>query len=110
MGTLRKISPPNFGLSVVAGDSYKLSPDAKLGGMAALTYGRSYQLRDVLVRRFMIGPLPDGSDALPLPETGCALGAGPRPSDGGLWLLLVVSLLTLGRRASFSRRREHLRS
>lgn len=64
MGTLGKISPPNFGVSVVAGDSYKLNPTAKLGSMLALTYGQSFQLRDLTARRYKIDTLPDGSETL----------------------------------------------
>lgn len=64
MGTLGKVSPPNFGFSVVAGDSYKLAPSTKLGAMLALTYGQSFQLRDLTARRFHIGAMPDGSEAL----------------------------------------------
>ena len=64
MGTQGETSPPNHGVSLVAGDSYKLKDDTKLGAMLALTYGRSYQLRELTVRRFRLGLLPDGSRAL----------------------------------------------
>ena len=49
---------------MVAGNAFKLNPDTKLGAMLALTYGRSYQLRTLTVRRFTLGPLPDESQAL----------------------------------------------
>lgn len=64
MGTQRETSPPNYGASLVAGDSFKLDPNTKLGAMAALTYGRSFQLRQLSVRRFFIGPLPDATETL----------------------------------------------
>lgn len=64
MGTQREVSPPNFGASVVAGNAYKLGSDSKVGGMVALTYGRSYQLRQLTARRFYSAPLPDGSPTL----------------------------------------------
>jgi hypothetical protein len=64
MGTQTKIAPPNFGISVVAGDAYKLSANTKLGAMLALTYSRSYQLRETTARSFFKGTLPDGSATL----------------------------------------------
>lgn len=64
MGTRRQVAPPNFGLSIVAGDAYKLDANSKLGAMVALTYGRSYQLRKILTRRFYVDSLPDGSSTL----------------------------------------------
>lgn len=64
MGTKRKVSPPNWGFSAVVGDSYKLSPNVKAGGMLALTYGQTFQLREVLSRRYTNGALPDGSPTL----------------------------------------------
>ena len=64
MGTSRMTAPPNYGLSVVAGDSYKLGQNTKLGTMLALTYGRSYQLRQLISRNYVMGPLPDGSSTL----------------------------------------------
>jgi hypothetical protein len=64
MGTQRETSPPNWGVSVVAGDSYKLGADTKVGGMLALTYGRSYQLRTLSARSFRVDKLPDGTPTL----------------------------------------------
>lgn len=61
MGTSRRVAPPNFGFSVVAGDSYKLSANTKLGTMVALTYGQSYQLRKITTRTYYLETLPDGS-------------------------------------------------
>jgi hypothetical protein len=64
MGTQSKIAPPNWGVSVVAGNAYKLGANTKLGAMLALTYSRSYQLRETTARRFFKGTLPDGSPTL----------------------------------------------
>jgi TonB-dependent receptor len=64
MGTQRKIAPPNFGVSVVAGDAFKLNASTKLGAMLALTYSQSYQLRKTTAREFTKGNLPDKSNTL----------------------------------------------
>jgi len=64
MSTLRSGTPPNHGINVVAGDGFKLGPDEKLGAMLALSYGRSYQIRELTARRFTKGELPGGSPAL----------------------------------------------
>lgn len=64
MGTQLKTAPPNFGVSVVAGNAYKLDANTKLGAMLALSYSRSYQLRQTIARKFYSGPLPDMSDTL----------------------------------------------
>ncbi len=45
-------TPPNHGLSIVAGDSFKLGPDRKLGMLAALSYNRGYQVRHTLLRNY----------------------------------------------------------
>jgi TonB-dependent receptor len=63
MSTHTETTPPNYGASLVAGDALKLKNDMKLGGMLALTYGHSYQLRDITVRRFRDEPLTDDSSA-----------------------------------------------
>ncbi len=55
MGTLRKLTPPNHGITLVAGDSTKLNANTKLGSLLALTYGHSYQRQDVTLRRFRAG-------------------------------------------------------
>ncbi len=46
MSTERAFTPPNFGASVVVGDSFRLSKHSALGTMLAVTYGRSYELID----------------------------------------------------------------
>lgn len=51
MSTRRGFTPPNHGLSVVAGDSFKLGSH-KLGVVTAANYGRSYQLVHQDLRNF----------------------------------------------------------
>jgi TonB dependent receptor/Carboxypeptidase regulatory-like domain/TonB-dependent Receptor Plug Domain len=50
--TTRARTPPNHGLSVVAGDAFKLGKAKKLGLIGALTYSRSYQRRRLSFQRF----------------------------------------------------------
>lgn len=65
MSTMRSGTPPNHSISVVAGDGVKLGPEQKLGAMLALSYGRSYQIRELTARRFTRGDrLPDGAQLL----------------------------------------------
>jgi hypothetical protein len=52
MSTRRGFTPPNHGLSVVAGDSFKLGKTQKLGVVTAVNYGRSYQLVHQDLRNF----------------------------------------------------------
>lgn len=58
MITFMKSTPPNFGVTLVAGNSYKVGADTKLGAVMALTYGRSYQMTDLTQRLFDPGALP----------------------------------------------------
>ncbi len=60
MSTRRKLTPPNHGLSVVLGDSFKLGGQRKLGALAAFSYGRSYQIRHNQVRNYGAGDLFSG--------------------------------------------------
>ena len=62
--TYMKATPPNFGATLVAGNSYKVGVDSKLGIITALSYGRSYQLTQLTQRQFRTDKLPDGSPAL----------------------------------------------
>ena len=64
MSALRKGTPPNYGGSIVAGDGWKIGNDQKLGGIAAISYGRSYRSRDVSYQRFTTAPMPDGSTVI----------------------------------------------
>ncbi|HEY0466498.1 MAG TPA: carboxypeptidase regulatory-like domain-containing protein, partial [Polyangiaceae bacterium] len=64
MITYMKATPPSFGASLVAGNSWKVGKDAKLGGVLALNYGRRYQLSDIAQRLYRADQLPDGTPAL----------------------------------------------
>lgn len=44
MSTLRSTSPPDHVVSLVVGDGWNLGAERKVGVLAALSYGRSYQL------------------------------------------------------------------
>ena len=94
MTTFMKATPPNFGVSLVAGNSYKLSPDAKLGAFVALTYGRTYQLADITQRQFTPGTLADGTHAL-LVGTEYS---GQRSIDSVRWGAFGTASLELSRR------------
>jgi hypothetical protein len=50
--TTRAFTPPNHGISVVAGDAFKLGKEKKLGVIGALTYGRTFQRREISFQRF----------------------------------------------------------
>lgn len=45
MSSQRAFTPPNFGASVLWGDSWKLGGARKLGAVATVSYGRSFGLR-----------------------------------------------------------------
>jgi len=59
MSTMRKATPPNHGLTVVAGNGYKLGEGKKLGVLLALSYGRTYQIRDIIARKYQLGTAGD---------------------------------------------------
>lgn len=59
MNTLRKLTPPNHGLQLVAGDATKLGSDTKLGSLLAVTYSHGYERSDVTQRRFRSAIDPD---------------------------------------------------
>lgn len=44
--TKRAFTPPDHGLTVVAGDGFKLGGERKLGVVAALSYSRKFEIRD----------------------------------------------------------------
>lgn len=52
MSSRRHSTAPNHGLSIVAGDSFKLGGQQKLGVVAALNYGRSYQIVNQSIQNF----------------------------------------------------------
>jgi TonB-dependent receptor len=62
--TFMKATPPNFGVRLVAGNSYAIAPNATLGVLAALTYDRTYQSEGLTQRIFSAGALPDGTRAV----------------------------------------------
>jgi TonB-dependent receptor len=64
MSTRHKSTPPNHGFSLVAGDSFKLSGERKLGVLAALSYGRTYQIRENLLRNYTTTEGPAGKVGL----------------------------------------------
>ncbi|HYQ03162.1 MAG TPA: TonB-dependent receptor [Polyangiaceae bacterium] len=64
MITFMKSTPPDFRASLVAGNSFKVGTDTKLGVVTALNYGRQYRLADITTRRFRPGMLPDGTQTL----------------------------------------------
>jgi TonB-dependent receptor len=45
MSATRSSTPPNFGANVIAGDSWELGGERKLGAVAAIGYGRSFNIR-----------------------------------------------------------------
>ncbi len=96
--TFMKATPPNFGLRLVAGNSYRLSPDAKLGVMIALSYGRSYQSEQLTQRTFVQGTLPDGTHALLVGQEY----SGPRAIDSVRWGTLGSASLELSSRHTLS--------
>jgi hypothetical protein len=52
MSTLGAGTPPNHGISLVAGDGYKIGKNKKLGLLFAFNYGRTYYLREITARKF----------------------------------------------------------
>jgi len=52
MSARRSLTPPNFGGSVVIGDGYDLGGDRRIGYLAALTYSRTFSIRDEIYREY----------------------------------------------------------
>jgi hypothetical protein len=98
MSSLRKYSPINHGLSVVAGNAYKLGADNKVGYMLALTYGRTFQLRKITARTFKFTTLPD--------DTGVVLVKDDFQGEQGIdtvrWGAFATASLELGKRHTLS--------
>jgi TonB-dependent receptor len=63
MSTTKKGTPPNHGVSLVAGDSVKLG-EKKLGALLALTYGRTYQLRELIARTYTRDDIGEDQEGL----------------------------------------------
>ncbi|MDF3071626.1 MAG: fecA [Polyangiaceae bacterium] len=53
MSSRRGFTPPNHGVSIVAGDSFKLPGNQKLGVVTALNYGRSFNITDEQRKNFV---------------------------------------------------------
>jgi TonB dependent receptor/Carboxypeptidase regulatory-like domain/TonB-dependent Receptor Plug Domain len=96
--TFKKATPPNFGATLVAGNSYKLGQNAKLGAIAALSYGRSYELVDLTQRQFAARPLPDGTKALLIDQEY----TGQRGTDAARWGAFGSASLELYRHHTLS--------
>jgi outer membrane receptor protein involved in Fe transport len=96
--TFMKATPPNFGMTLVAGNSYKIGPEAKLGAIMALSYGRSYQLSQVTKRLFNSGALPDGTKSLLAQDEE----SGERAIDSVRWSAFGSAALELSRRHTIS--------
>jgi len=96
--TYMKATPPNFGVSLVAGNSYKIGKEEKLGVILALNYGRSYQLVNITQRRFKPGALPDGTQTLLVDNEY----SGQRSIDSVRWGVFGSAALELARRHTVS--------
>ncbi|HVJ17327.1 MAG TPA: TonB-dependent receptor [Polyangiaceae bacterium] len=68
MTTRPETMPPNHGLSIVAGDAFKLGESQKLGAIVALNYGRSYETTRDEVLRIYGNPAPGTSELRPLTD------------------------------------------
>ncbi|HEY3667752.1 MAG TPA: carboxypeptidase regulatory-like domain-containing protein, partial [Polyangiaceae bacterium] len=98
MVTFKKGTPPNFGVTMVAGNSYKLGSDAKLGVIASLNYGQSYTLQQRTQRLFKDGPLPDGTHTVLVAEEF----DGQRSIDSVRWGAFGSASLELSKRHTIS--------
>jgi Outer membrane protein beta-barrel family/Carboxypeptidase regulatory-like domain/TonB-dependent Receptor Plug Domain len=56
MSSRRGFTPPNHGISIVAGDSFKFGGNQKLGVVTALNYGRSFNIIDEQRKNFLTQP------------------------------------------------------
>jgi outer membrane receptor protein involved in Fe transport len=53
MSATTAFTPPNHGLSLVVGNGWRLGPKQRLGAMASLSYGRTYEVvEDGIIREF----------------------------------------------------------
>ncbi|MCA9599684.1 MAG: TonB-dependent receptor [Myxococcales bacterium] len=67
MSTQRAFTPPNFGASVVVGDSFRTGKRSALGTMLAVSYGRSFQIiDDERLGKFAFNPNGGIKNLLPL--------------------------------------------
>lgn len=96
--TFKKATPPNFGASLVAGNSFKLGQNAKLGAIVALSYGRSYELVNLTQRQFFARPLPEGTPTILIDQEY----SGQRATDAAKWGAFGSASLELSRRHTVS--------
>jgi outer membrane receptor protein involved in Fe transport len=96
--TFMKATPPNFGLQLVTGNSYRVAPDVKLGVMMALSYDRAYRVEQLTQRTFVPGSLPDGSNALLVAQDY----QGQRGVDSVRWGALGSAALLISKRHTLS--------
>ncbi len=96
--TFKRATPPNFGATLVAGNSYKLGSNAKLGAIMALSYGRSYELVNLTQRQFNANKLPDGTPAIFVSQEY----TGQRATDIVRWGAFGSASLELSRRHTLS--------
>ncbi len=96
--TFKRGTPPNFGVTMVAGNSYKVGSDAKLGVIMALNYGQSYTLQQRKQRLFQDGPLPDGTKTVLVAQEFI----GQRSIDSVRWGTFGSAALELSRRHTIS--------
>ncbi len=69
MSTRDKTMPPNWGVSVVAGDAFKTGESQKLGAIASINYSRSYETyRDEIVRVYA-PPVAGSSELRPVADS-----------------------------------------
>jgi outer membrane receptor protein involved in Fe transport len=68
MTTIAKTLPPNYGLSVVAGDSFVFGGGVKLGVIGALNYGRAFENRRNEIIRVYGHPVTGEKSLRPLAD------------------------------------------
>lgn len=51
---------PDYSMSFVYGDATKLNPDTKLGAIGALSYGRSFERRGLVLKNYLPATAPGG--------------------------------------------------
>jgi outer membrane receptor protein involved in Fe transport len=92
--TFMKATPPNFGVKLVTGNTYRIAPEVNFGVMMALIYDRSYRVEQLTQRMFRPGALPDGSNALLVAQDY----AGQRGVDSVRWGALGSAALCISKR------------
>jgi hypothetical protein len=96
--TFMKATPPNFGLKLVTGNSFRVAPDVKLGLMMSLSYDHVYRVERLTQRTFVPGSLPDGSNALLVAQDF----QGQRGVEGVRWGAMGSAALLVSKRHTLS--------